>query len=62
MRMIKDMAADPTLDFNKFFVSMALCDQVRKNRPNLLDESEAQNILNVPMVGSDSQGTIHTRS
>ena len=55
------MAANPTLDFNKFFASKALCDQIRKNRPNLLDESGAQNILNAPMVGLDSQGTIHTR-
>ena len=54
MRTTKDMAANPSLNFNKFFVSKVLRDQVRQNRPNLLDESEAQNILNASMVGLDS--------
>ena len=51
MRKIKDMAIGPTLNFSKSFVSKAVRDQVQKNRPNLLDESGAQNILNAPMVG-----------
>ena len=53
-RTIKDMVANPTLDFSSSFISKVVHDQVRQNRPNLPDELGDQNTLNAHMVGLDS--------